>query len=343
MGAGAGNPAVPQIKGWLDVQQISPINTAPAGIMPPVFDQKYEASTNFNLIVNQPFIFEKFRMVKTRTYQPWKKVSPVEFYCKHVENTFWHALSLGMYGHEKHWANIKAAVFAFYTTVIAAGANHPRFTPYNDLETAQFVKGANNNGNGFMSTFLQQVSPQFGAGDGVQHHGVSAELWQVVADALDIELNVIIDQPIPGDMLAQRLMISRGNHNSRRIFLFLEFDSEYRAVISADSRNPHNYRFEKMKDVEHNIQPYLPGQGLNWANTIERTDLRKSPFTLLDLWQRAIGVPPLPVVVAGVPVIPAGIAAAYVAPFAASDAIVTDPLRTGASGVQETLTLNTGK
>lgn len=341
MAAGGAAANVPFSKAWLDTFQVSPVNVVPPRL-PPLLDQVYRPSLPIPIDTNA--IFDKFRMVKTRTYQQWKKISPVDWYCKHIENTFWHALSLAIHGHEQHWASVKSEVHTFYTAVMAAGAAgaaHPRLADYILLGTTATLKAAPANMNVPVGTFLQQVSPQPGpGGDPVPKHAVSAELWQVVADALDIELCVIIDQAIPNDMFGQKLMVARGNHNSKQIFLLLENDGEYRAVTPADSRNPHNYRFEWMKDVEHNITAQDNIQQTRWDDAVEVADEKNSPFTVVDLWQRPLGIPHMPTPPAMGGVLPVSIGAPHVAPFRAPDALVADPLRTGATVPQVMLNLN---
>lgn len=313
---------LPGTKAFYDAFELNPAINAPPvfAALPPNLTLSTRRS---NLQWGPYFQPDLFDWVKTRTYQPWRKIHPRQFYCKNIENTFWHALSLALFRHEKFCAGVKAGAASYYVRTSQPGAGgvaHPRVPHYNALDASGQARGAAAAAAAPVhpvSTWQQQLAPHGAAPGGVVHR-TSSELWQLVADAFDIELLVIIAQPMAD---GQKLIVPRGQHNKRQVFLLLETDGEYRAVEPA-SRDPFSFRFEWFKDVEHSVPPRFGAQAANWALAINDADEKRSPFTIVDNWERPVGVRPF--MDGGVPV--AAIAPAYVPPFGPPDAIVCDPI-----------------
>ncbi|KAE8442519.1 hypothetical protein EG329_003300 [Mollisiaceae sp. DMI_Dod_QoI] len=326
IGAGAGPAAVAGTKANYDVRELNfAVNPPPIFPLPALKDIVFRSQGPWG-----PFFPEDtFDFVKTRTFQRWRKIAPLTFYCMHIENSFWHALSIALYTDEKYWAEIKAGVDAYYNRVLIT-PGHLRVADYAALDAYAIARGAFAGGAAPaqpVSSFAQQLAPHVPP---APPHHVSSELWQVVADAFDIELLVIIAQPIPD---GQKLIVPRGQHNRRQVFLLLETDGEYRAA-QPESRDPCSYRFEWFKDLEHNILPLDAAQGASWAVAINISDEKRSPFTIVDNWQRPVGVPPMPGVVGGIP--------PYVGPFVPPTPFIHDEFGPNATNAQILANLNSG-
>ncbi|CZR62659.1 uncharacterized protein PAC_12556 [Phialocephala subalpina] len=285
---------------------------------------------------------DTFDFVKSRTHQIWRKLNPISFYPKHMHNSFWHALSFAIWQDEKYWAQIKARVARYAQEILTppwGPGVHPRAVDYQNLNAYALVRAAAVGAAAPMypvAHLHNQLAPDGGLLGAVLGDRASSELWQIVADALRIELLVIIAQPLPTD--PQKLIVPRGQHNAKQVFLYLEIDGEYRAAEPA-SRDPGSYRFEWFKDVEHNIPARTAAQALTWAVKIDLADEKRSPFTIVDTWERPIGVPPMP---AGAAVPPAAILGAYAPPFVPPNPIVVDPISSVATDAQAFTYLNSG-
>ncbi|KAF8861084.1 hypothetical protein BDZ45DRAFT_687906 [Acephala macrosclerotiorum] len=337
-GPGAAVAPLPGTKNFTDLFQLGPFNIPPpfAPLAAP------DLLTRDTGAWGPYFAPDTFDFVKSRTNQVWRKLNPKVFYPKYKHNSFWHALSLATMHDEKYWADIKAGVGNYVSDVIGLGALHPRAADYMNLGAYSRVRGAAVGAAAPVhpvDPLGTQLMPDVGPLGLVVGARASSELWQLVADALRIELLVIIAQPLPGD--PQKLIVPRGQHNAKQVFLYLETDGEYRAVEPA-SRDPGSYRFEWFKDVEHNIPPRNAGQAANWALAINLADEKRSPFTIVDNWERPIGVPPMPLPAQGGVAAAAINVAAYAPPFVPPISILIDPIPIAAAPVFAMPYLNTG-
>jgi hypothetical protein len=116
---------------------------------------------------------------------------------------------------------MKAATNHYYSTVLGG---HPRHTIYNDLNAAGIARG--------VPSLQAQLNRDVAGVIPSPIVDVTNELWQVIADAWGIELIVVFNDVIVG---RRKMVVARGDHNARQLFLLLEADGEYRPLIPAVS------------------------------------------------------------------------------------------------------------
>lgn len=138
------------------------------------------------------------------------------------ENSFWFALSMSLYRNERIWPELKYKVWVYLDSVLQR-ATEPRYQVYWSLVnyslTSRFPFGS----------LLNQLIDDLPGPYLVEP--VTPEMWQIVADALKIELMVIIAHVPAGRKPAHKTIVSRGNPKHPQFFLLLEEDGEYRAVL----------------------------------------------------------------------------------------------------------------
>ncbi|KAL2061518.1 hypothetical protein VTL71DRAFT_6895 [Oculimacula yallundae] len=244
-------------------------------------------------------------------------------YHRHQEYSFWFAVAYSIDDTELTWANHKVEVETYMISTMTRQAE-PRFSAYWSLFGYQLNKYP------LSGDLTSQVEP-----DGTIHRVVvpgspyrpeivSPELWQMVADALKIEL-IIIMAHIPVARVGRRAyktVVSRGDHRNPQVFLFLEEDGEYRCVVPFVDR-PAEWRFTGHIPPHHNTPTRRPrAVALNTARVaaLRESNLRRCPFIETDDWgipthldQPAGGPPIVPVAIPAIfPGFPVGI---HVAPF----------------------------
>ncbi|KAK0118120.1 hypothetical protein ONS95_012425 [Cadophora gregata] len=197
---------------------------------------------------------------------------------RNMEYSFWYALSMAMYDDEMFWAGLKETVCTHTFSIFTSPAE-PRHDVYQALiayaARTRFPFGR----------IGEQVEPDARLpGSPYTLEPPGPEIWQFVADALKIELLVIIAHiPATRNPRARhKTVVPRGEHNNKQILLLLEEDGEYRAVRPKVD-HPTSWHFEKHMPP-HYAGPMTRPQHLARPAVIERSNLRRCPLVEIDEW-----------------------------------------------------------
>ncbi|KAK0123464.1 hypothetical protein ONS96_010447 [Cadophora gregata f. sp. sojae] len=201
---------------------------------------------------------------------------------RRIESSFWFALSMSMYPSEAVWPELKYRVGVYLNSVIASPAE-PRFEYYWSLLNFAF------NTRFPYGNLLQQVISDLQGPYEVEP--VTPELWQIVADAFQIELMVIIAHVPRGRRPAHKTIVPRGSPKHRQVYLYLEEDGEYRSVVPFVD-NPAEYRFTGHLPPSYTNSP-RDGDVINTRDAAqEASDLRRCPLLVTNEWGLPVHLDP---------------------------------------------------
>ncbi|PVH73503.1 hypothetical protein DL98DRAFT_595022 [Cadophora sp. DSE1049] len=190
------------------------------------------------------------------------------------EYSFWFALSMSMYRNERIWPELKYKVWVYLDSVLQR-PTEPRYEFYWSLINYSWTSRYP-----FGSLLNQLVDDLLGP---YEIESVTPEMWQIVADALEIELMVIIAHVPEGRRPALKTIVSRGSPKHPQFFLLLEEDGEYRAVLPFVDF-PAEYRFTGHLPLYHTNSAGTE-KAINKRDAEqEASDIRRSPLVVIDEW-----------------------------------------------------------
>ncbi|CZS92432.1 uncharacterized protein RAG0_02932 [Rhynchosporium agropyri] len=229
----------------------------------------------------------------------WRKLWPNGLMNRRIETSFWTAISRGMTGDERHWAEIKALCEAEWLFIMAPTPPftpiHPRKGEWGSLDNAATERGLVARGLAPAGPIIQSRIPSFPIAEqlaadidvsgqpGVyQGHHVTSEAWPIVADALRIEIIMITEEGFGGD--GHRGLVPRGYHGNQQVFIWMGGNGEYFAVEPIVD-DPEDFRYTK--HLLSSMPSNLPGRITKTSTPAERKDHSnklRCPLVATDVW-----------------------------------------------------------